>query len=255
MNVPSKTLHPVILPAIHSVISLPGSLVGPSHCASPVSPIRIPSGLVAAPANLSARQAKARGLLTSGICGQPSTGLSSSAALQSLLVNRLQARLQTLGSTLYALTWKPWVLPSGLSLSRLRASVPRTSATERTGWATPTTRDWKDGACMFSDVPMNSLLGRMVWLAGWPTPLASDALKGGCVSPRKNAMALAETVQLAGPARLTEHGVLLTGWLAGTASGGQLNPAHSRWLMGFPAAWDACAPTETRSTRTRRRNS
>lgn len=29
-------------------------------------------------------------------------------------------------------------------------------------WATPTTRDWKGGACRDADVPTNSLLGRQV---------------------------------------------------------------------------------------------
>ena len=30
------------------------------------------------------------------------------------------------------------------------------------GWATPTTRDWKDGDCTNADVPVNALLGRQV---------------------------------------------------------------------------------------------
>lgn len=136
-------------------------------------------GRVLAPANLSHRQAKALGLETSGIYGLRSTTSPRSAALRQYAESRLRAKTDTLGSTLYKLTWKDWATPSGRSFSLLRASAARTKDTAFGGSGWPTTRA-SDG-----EKAVRSLEGSLAetarkgtpqdlcagaHLASWPTP-------------------------------------------------------------------------------------
>lgn len=174
-------------------------------------------------ANLSARQAKEMGLLTSGTYGpQPFTS-SESRGLTISLANRLRPRTDLLGSTLYALTWKERETPSGFLISALRASVPRRSDSDLTsplipreafassslkaGWPAPTTpsggQKVPEGTSATGRRPDGSkatvTTAHVAAMAGWPTP---KAISGGANSKREERGAggpdLQEAVRLAG---------------------------------------------------------
>ena len=71
-----------------------------------------------------------------------------------------------------------------------------------------------------------------LWLSGWATPTSVDAAGRthtySSGNHDKRALCLPGQVLLTSPAPMASRGVL--------------NPAHSRWLMGFPSEWDRCSP-------------
>jgi len=130
-------LRQAILMNMTNATSSPESGVGPSHSGLRAGPIVGLFGQDPVHANLSARQAKALGLLTSGIYGRPSIGSLKSAPLQQSLASKLRAKLAETGWPLYATIWKNWDMEWGPPICALRASARPTFGSAFTGLPTP----------------------------------------------------------------------------------------------------------------------
>jgi len=172
----SKTSAPTTCETTPSATSLPASEFGLTHSDLPAGPTTGLSGPARVRANLSARQAKEAGLLTSGTYGLRSSISSSSADLELFLASRLRARMGSLGSTLFTLTWKERATPLGLSISALRASGRRISDSDCSSWPTPMAGSPATEA--YNEAGNSDYSRKTVALASWPTPKASDCQGG-----------------------------------------------------------------------------
>ena len=112
-------------------------------------------------------------------------------------------------------------------------------AAKLASWPTPKQRDHHtEGQGQYSQ----SLARAIGTLASWATPKANEMPTG---------------VNAQGGVSLTTQvrGAISSGSPAETAKAGQLNPAFSRWLMGYPPEWDSCGVTAMRSCLKLRRKS
>ena len=202
------------------------------------------------PASPSASRGKVQRKRTPVTYGRSGFGSSESAALTSLLANKCQELLAGAGSMEYAQTWKRRVTPSGRLYWEHTVSGVRigdsgsTGALSATGWPTPNT---PSGGRSMSPDKMDAT-GRTAdgrkhtaslehAVKFWPTPNAHDGRRPG------------PDVHSTQGGNLSRDALLALGITpssssapTGNTGGSALNPAMSRWLQGFPAAWDRAAP-------------
>ncbi|QHM73016.1 hypothetical protein C7M51_03357 [Mixta intestinalis] len=165
----------------HNATSLPVSASGLTPCAGQDGPMIDQFGQAHAHASLSVSVDQKKEKAINATFSPHGFVLFRSASLTLSLANRLRAKTALIGSTMYKLSWKTRLTPLQVSISALRASVPRTSDSASSGWPTPTANSWKHPSNAGRKGGLN--LQTAVVLAGWPTPTATDG-KGGYLGGR-----------------------------------------------------------------------
>lgn len=149
-------------------------------------------------ASPSAQPGKVRRSTTTGIFGQSGFFSSESDDLSFALASRLRPLTDSLGSTLYSLTWITRITPQGRSICALRASEPRTRGSVCIGWPTPR------AACSGPDFAIDNretsggFSLATVAAASWPTPSATDGRRGGSQTEKMTGSSLAQWAKMAG---------------------------------------------------------
>jgi len=141
--------------------------------------------------------------------------------------------------------------------ARDRSGAPHLSGqAAQAAWPTPNGEDAKAGARNIEGRKQVSLPRTAAWSTPrankWGFPDAHGSQEAPWATPTANEKRRSEDFQEGRSLNAAEAlGPKPIGLSVGTAKAGQLSPAHSRWLMGYPKCWDDCAPTVSPKSRKR----
>lgn len=197
--------------------------------------------------------------------------LDASNELSRRLAESLKHRLTKYGSTLFVMTWREQVTPSGHRFWRHVPSRLRTSGSGFSSWPTPTRQDSASSGATYDRTETHHrgvTLTDAARMASWATPRAEDSEQTGAhrgtpdtlnsqsklaawATPHASDAKGFDGPNKANPAR--PLGQMPAGSHAETGRSArfQLNPRFSLWLMlgPFAIAWARCAEAVTRSSR------
>lgn len=169
----SETSSPPTLPVTDNFMPLVELGSGPEPCETPAGPTTSTCGAEAVLVNRSRRRGGGSVSPTSATSGPSGSGSSQPVDLLSSLESKYRARTDSLGSTLYDLTWKVRTTPSGYSISQLRAVGRRMRDSGSTTWPTPVREDARSSArhgYMIEGNPGTTLLDAARLTAEMPAP-------------------------------------------------------------------------------------
>jgi len=137
--------------------------------------------------------------------------------------------------------------PSRFATNRRSGYLSEMVVIHLAGWPTPRARDWHSEKAGPKTLAKKTgrPLNEMVSLGIWATPRAQDSYERSNAKTIMRAMRGEAQMTLVRMAKGLVFGTTALGSSAETVEPGRLNPAFSRWLMGFPPEWDDCAPMET----------